>query len=168
MIIAFIRLCLPYILPGSLPAGSGEGNGRFSRRFLAWLPGWGAGCPAALRTLRGQPAGEGWQGILWSGNVTSWTSAVLLHWGSNSWCYGNSRTPHLPFEAYNLRKLHLGNQIYFTSIHLTYESCSIPLEEERKIGYYWNIRSVFSSRRGWRALCSFICRYHCVCVHWHM
>lgn len=29
MIIAFIRLCLPYILPGALPAGSGEGNGRF-------------------------------------------------------------------------------------------------------------------------------------------
>lgn len=73
MIIAFIRLCLPYILPGAVPAGSGEGNGRFSSAVSGLAAGLSAGCPAALRALLGPAAGEGWQGILCSGNVTSRT-----------------------------------------------------------------------------------------------
>ncbi|XP_027540559.1 islet cell autoantigen 1 isoform X3 [Neopelma chrysocephalum] len=81
MIIAFIRLCLPYILPGSVPAGSGEGNGRFSSAVFGWaaglrrrLPSCGPCCSGAL------PDREGWRGILWSGALVSrrsrWTCTV--------------------------------------------------------------------------------------------
>lgn len=40
-------------------------------------------------------------------------------------------------DIYDLKLIILkGNQVYFTAIQLTHESCSSPLEAKRKIGYY--------------------------------
>ncbi|XP_032558826.1 islet cell autoantigen 1 isoform X1 [Chiroxiphia lanceolata] len=81
MIIAFIRLYLPYILPGSVPAGSGEGNGRFSSAVSGWTAGLRRRLPSCGPCRSGaRPGREGWRGILWSGALVSkrsrWTCTV--------------------------------------------------------------------------------------------
>ncbi|XP_027766798.1 islet cell autoantigen 1 isoform X1 [Empidonax traillii] len=81
MIITFIRLCLPYILSGSVPAGSGEGNGRFSSAVSGWAAGLRRRLPICGPCRSGGRSGrEGWRGILWSGELVSkrsrWTCTV--------------------------------------------------------------------------------------------
>ncbi|XP_017673267.1 PREDICTED: islet cell autoantigen 1 isoform X1 [Lepidothrix coronata] len=81
MIIAFIRLYLPYILPGSVPGGSGEGNGRFSSAVSGWAAGLRRRLPSCGPCRSGaRPGREGWRGILWSGALVSrrsrWTCTV--------------------------------------------------------------------------------------------